>query len=216
VTALAQCALARLEAMRGEFAHARILYRQSRGILEEFGWSLLAALTSIDSGPIEMLAGDPVAAEGELRRDYETLQAMDERNYISTVAGLLASAVYEQGRFDEADELARTAAELGAPDDVSTQYIWRCVRAKVLARRGHFAEAEALAVEAAGIIDGTDDLDAQGSALLDLAEVHRLAGNDGEQASVLTRAAELFGRKGNTVSLAKAQLAQDRLATLSR
>ena len=43
---------------------------------------MLAALTSIDSGVVELLADDPVAAERELRRDYETLERMGERNYI--------------------------------------------------------------------------------------------------------------------------------------
>ena len=39
-------------------------YRRGRAMLEELGWVFLAALTSLESGPIEMLAGDP-AARGE-------------------------------------------------------------------------------------------------------------------------------------------------------
>ncbi|HUY56306.1 MAG TPA: adenylate/guanylate cyclase domain-containing protein, partial [Candidatus Micrarchaeaceae archaeon] len=72
--------LSHLEAMRGNFDQARGLYRESRSILEELGIRMLAALTStIASGPVELLAGDPVGAESELRRDYESLRDMGER-----------------------------------------------------------------------------------------------------------------------------------------
>jgi class 3 adenylate cyclase/tetratricopeptide (TPR) repeat protein len=201
VTALAQCAMARLEAMRGNFDRARTLYRQSRGSLEEFGWSLLAALTSIDSGPVELLAGDPEAAERELRRDYEALRELNEHNYISTVAALLATALYDQQRYEEAERFAVTAAELAAPDDVTTQYLWRCAKAKVMARRGEFAEAEVLGKEGVALIDGTDFLDAQGWARFDLAEVYQLAGARQQQAEALAEAIELFVRKGNLVAV---------------
>ena len=73
------------------------------------GWTFQAALTSLDSGPIEMLAGDPVAAEAELRRDYETLDRLGERNYITTVAVYLAEALYRQGRYADADTFASSA-----------------------------------------------------------------------------------------------------------
>jgi hypothetical protein len=52
--------------MRGDFATARDLCSNARAILDELGWKMLAALTSIDSGVASCL-GDPVAAERELR-----------------------------------------------------------------------------------------------------------------------------------------------------
>lgn len=208
VTALGECAMARLEAMRGRFEQARTLYRRSRAMLEEFGWSFLASLTSIDAGPVEMLARDFPAAERELRKDYEALQAMNERNYISTVAGLLATAVYEQGRLEEAESLAATAAALGSPDDVTTQYLWRSVRAKVLARQGAQEEAESLALEAVALIDDSDFLDAQACARMDLAEVYQLAGLTEKQGRALAEAMERFELKGNTVGVEAARMAR--------
>src|SRR5437879_11983474 len=83
-------AMSHLEAMQGNVPEARDLYRASRATLEELGWSFLAAQTSFDSGPVELLAGDPKAAESELARDYQTLERMGEKNYISTTAALLA------------------------------------------------------------------------------------------------------------------------------
>ena len=113
--ALIRASLARLEAMRGNFEEARQLYRRSRATLEEFGWNLFAALTSIDSGTVELMAKDPVAAESELRRDFETLDAMGERNYIATTAAYLAFALLLQGKYDEADRYVTFSEETAAP-----------------------------------------------------------------------------------------------------
>ncbi len=98
--ALLEAALSHLEAMRGNVEESRALYRKSRASLEELGWTFLAAQTSFDSGPVEMLAGDLTIAEAELRRDYETLGRMGETNYISTTAALLSEVLYRQGDLD--------------------------------------------------------------------------------------------------------------------
>ena len=197
--------LARLEAMRGNAERARAHYRRSRALLEEMGWRLHAALTSIDSGYVELLAGDPGAAERELRGDHEALEAMGERNYISTTEAFLAEALYQQGRLDEADRFTRMSEEVAAPDDVSSQFLWRCVRGKVLARRGLFAEAERLVREGLGIVRTSDEPDSQAMALMDLWEVLLLAGRPGEAAAAAAEALALFERKGNTVSAARAR-----------
>jgi class 3 adenylate cyclase/tetratricopeptide (TPR) repeat protein len=206
-TSVLLCVLSRLEAMQGRFGTARDLYRRSRATLEEFGWRLYAALTSLDSGPVEMLAGDPVAAEAELRADYEALLKMGERNYISTTAGLLAEALYQQGRYDEAERFASVCREIAAPDDVASQFHWRSVSAKVLARLGSFVEGEALAREAVTTICRSDEPDSQGTALLDLSEVLVLAGKPEESHAAAVQAADIFQAKGNTVLLERARRA---------
>ena len=43
------------------------------------------------------MAGDPAAAERNLRKGYEALVAMGERGYRSTLVTYLAEAVYAQG-----------------------------------------------------------------------------------------------------------------------
>ncbi|MGZ8650154.1 MAG: hypothetical protein ACXW08_16240, partial [Solirubrobacteraceae bacterium] len=197
--AMTLLALGHLEAMRGDFDRARTLYRRSRSSLEALGWNLHAAVTSISSGPIEMLADDPVAAERELRRDLEALEQMGERYYLSTTAGFLAEALYRQDRLDEAERYAARCQELSAPDDVSSQFLWRCVRGKILARRGAFEDAEATAREGVRLIRLAEDPDSQATALVDLAEALRLAGNHDDAAACLDEAAGLFARKGNVV-----------------
>ena len=91
-------ALAHLRATVGDLDRAREDYRRGRVILEGLGLRFAASLISIESGAVELLAGDAAAAEAELRKDYEALDAMGERNYISSIAGLLAEALYRQGR----------------------------------------------------------------------------------------------------------------------
>jgi tetratricopeptide (TPR) repeat protein len=199
-------ALANLEAMRGRFDEARSLYRRSRATLDELGWRFDAALTSaIASGPVELVAGDAPAAEAELRRDHEALAAMGERNYISTTAAFLAEALYRQGRDDEALRMTEESEEIAAADDVATQCIWRSVRAKILARRGSFEAAEAMAREAIRIIEAAQDPDSQGHAYADLAEVLQMAGRPEEAIRVADEAATRFDQKANEPSAARAR-----------
>src|SRR5205085_2261595 len=65
--------LARLHALAGDFERARDAYRRARAVLEDLGSNVLAASLSLDSHAVELLAGDPAAAERELRRDYDAL-----------------------------------------------------------------------------------------------------------------------------------------------
>ena len=209
--ALAELAIGQLEAMRGDFDRARLLYRHSRASLEELGCLLLAALTSLDSSAIELLAGDPAAAESELRTDYRRLEEMGERNYISTTAGLLADVLYRQGRYDESAEFAGVCEHVASPDDVASQFLWRCVRGKLRARQGATGDAESLLSAATALIEISDQLDWQGNGLLDFAEVRELAGAPADAAALSEKAARLFDRKGNVVSARMARQLAERL-----
>ena len=209
--ALTELCIGHLEAMRGDFERARLLYRRSRASLEEFGYHLLAALTSLDSAVIELLAGDLAAAESELRTDYRRLEEMGERNYISTTAGLLADVLYRQGRYDESAEFAAVCEHLASADDVNSQFLWRCVRGKLRARQGAIDEAESLLSAAMALIETSDQIDWQGNGLLDFAEVRELAGAPADAASLSEQAAMLFDRKGNVVSALTARQLAGRL-----
>jgi predicted ATPase len=209
--ALTELCIGHLEAMRGDFERARLLYRRSRASLEEFGYLHLAALTSLDSSVIELLAGDLATAESELRTDYRRLEEMGERNYISTTAGLLADVLYRQGRYDESAEFAGTCEHLASPDDVASQFFWRCARGKLRARQGAIGEAGSLLSAAMALIESSDQLDLQGNGLLDFAEVRELAGAPGDAAALSEQAAMLFERKGNVVSARRARQLAERL-----
>jgi predicted ATPase len=199
-TAITEATLAHLEAMRGNFAEARLRYRRSRAILEESGWRLTAAGTSLASAPVEMLAGDLETAEAELRKDYQTLDQMGERSYLSTTAGLLAEVLYRQERFTEAGKFATNCRTLAASDDVAAQFQWRCVDAKLTARDGTHERADVLIREAIQLISDSDFLEMQGNGFMDLAEVCRLRGDTDQAVDALAKASERFEAKGNVVS----------------
>jgi class 3 adenylate cyclase/tetratricopeptide (TPR) repeat protein len=202
-----RCVLGHLFALQGSFADARDQYGRARAMLEDLGVKVLAASTSIDSGPIEMLAGEPVAAERELRRDMERLDAMGEKFLLSTVYAYLGQAVLAQGRVEEAEELSRTCEHVALVDDAEAQSIWRRVRAQAIATRGEDSMAISLAEDAVVIIRKTDSPLLKGDALMDLAAVFRLAGRPDDGVGPLREALDLYEGKGNAVGAERARLA---------
>jgi tetratricopeptide (TPR) repeat protein len=166
---------------REALARAQSVYRRSEGKIR---WAVLADR----AGKIELIAGDPAAAEPYLRETYEVYRAMGERGYLSSIAGWLAEALYAQGRFDEAQQLTEEAQAAAAPDDIDAQARWRAARAKVHARRGQFSAAHSLLDEAEALVAPTRWATLQAEILLARAEVARLAGTL-EQAEASLRAA---------------------------
>ena len=208
--------LARLHALDGDFERARQAYRRAREVLEDLGTNVLAASLSLDSHAVELLAGDPAAAERELRRDYDALDAMGEKYLLSTIAGLLAEALCAQGRYDEANAMCMITASAASEDDPQSQALWRSVRAKVLARRKERAHALELGREAVEILRRTDALLWQADALVDLADVLLVLGDEAEARRAVEEAASLYERKGSAVAAARARSALASPATSSR
>ena len=154
-----------------------------------------------------MLAGDPIAAERELRWGYEILDEIGESSTFPDLAAKLADALYAQGRDDDAFAFSEVSRRATAPADLSAGVQWRAVRAKLLARRGDLPEAEALARGAVVLASETDFLVLHADALMDLAEVLRVAGREGEgeAAPVIRQALELYEQKGNVVGAERAR-----------
>jgi DNA-binding SARP family transcriptional activator len=195
-----------LEAMRGRFPEARRLVDRAETLYGDLGNAALAhGNCGTLRGQIELLADDPVAAEDALRTSYEALASMGDRAHVATRAAELAEAVYRNGRLDEAWRLTETAEVTGGADDVPTQFLWRGVRAKLLACDGRAEEAEELAREAAALAEATDALCLRGAVLLDLAEVLARSGRGAESAAAAAQALELFVRKGNSAAADRAR-----------
>ena len=85
--------LAVLEAMSGDFEHARELLADGTRSIFELGLTVWAANNAQEAYYVEMLAGNPEAAASTLRESYATLEEMGERGFLSTIAGLLAQAL---------------------------------------------------------------------------------------------------------------------------
>jgi class 3 adenylate cyclase/tetratricopeptide (TPR) repeat protein len=195
-----------LEALLGRFDEARANYERARSIREELGMRLeLASLCQV-ACVVEMAAERPDVAERELRRARDTLQTMGDQATYFEIVDMLAQAVYAQGRYDEADELATITERAGMhAEDPSGQIGWRRIRAKVLARAGKPEEAERLAREAVEIVASTDMTNDHADTVMDLAEVLALAGRADDAAAAITQAVELYERKGNAVSAERAR-----------
>lgn len=188
-----------LEAGLERVDEARRLIGQAKALLEEVAMTTwMAGPMTQMAGLVELAAGDPAAAERALRWGDETLQEIGEMGWRATLVALLAEAVYEQGRYEEAGALTEACQEMSGGDDVWSQALWRTVRAKVLARRGAIDEAERLAREAVDIASATDSLPVQGEVLLGLAEVLQLSGRDHEASQTAREAVAVFERKGDT------------------
>jgi predicted ATPase/class 3 adenylate cyclase len=165
-----------LYAYTGRFADARAASARCRSVYAGSGAKVAWAECTSQAGQMELIAGDPAAAERYLREGYEAFRAMGERGYLSSVAGWLAGAVYAQGRLDEAQQMTEEAQAATVPGDIDAQVWWRVTRARLLARGGHFPAARTLLDEAAALVSPTSWATFQAQILMAKAEVDQLAG----------------------------------------
>jgi tetratricopeptide (TPR) repeat protein len=193
--------------MRGDFDEARALVAHDKALSEELGLPLVAARACFAYGSLELLADDPVAAETELRAGYDVLAEVGDKSALCNVAAVLAQALYLQGEDDESLRFAAEAQRAAAGSDRWAQVYWRGAQAKLLARQGSLDEAEELAGEAIAFAFDTDSLNTRGDALMDAAEVFRLADRPEEAAAQMRKAIHAYDRKGNRVAARKARRA---------
>ncbi|MDQ3858450.1 MAG: AAA family ATPase [Actinomycetota bacterium] len=210
VRSTALVCLGGLRAMTGRFDEARELISGGRAIAEELGLRVWLGGFSLVASDVEMLAGDPAAAEEELRRGYALLESIGERGLLARVAAGLARALLELGQDEEARRLTEVSEGL-ASADIASQISWRAVRGRILAARGQLDAGEALVREAGELARSTDDVNREGRILLDLATVLALGDRSGEAFAVVERALGCFERKGNSVSATRARAFRDGL-----
>ena len=213
--------LALCYAYAGRFAEARAAYRRGQSIFTAFGAKLDAAGCAMACGRVELMAGDPAAAERILRKGYEALVAMGERGYRSSTVTYLAEAVSALGEFDQALRLTEEAEALAGPDDLEAQARWRAIRAQVLARHGQFSAAAALAGEAVALLPaGRAKAPAvsylAAGCLVATGEVALLAGAFDEAEDRLDRALRFYENRRMVPLAAQVRALLARLATQRR
>jgi tetratricopeptide (TPR) repeat protein len=197
---------AHLEAMRGQFETARNLITEAKALAEELGLeSYVAAGVLRSAGDIELLAGDPGAAEDAFRTACATVERMGDWGAFASLTPLLADALSAQGRGDEAVPSIELAASRVSADDIDAQIGLRRVRARLLAQKGDLKGAERLAREATELAAQTDYLNIHANALTDLADVLELGGQREQAAAAVQTALALYERKGNLVMAERAK-----------
>src|SRR5262249_23566523 len=123
---------------------------------------------------------------------------------------VLALFYCDRGRWDEAANVLGYGDEVDqSPPAYGKVYVYRrlAARARVAAHRGEFSAALALAKAAVEVVGRRDWTGDQALVWLALAEVQGAAGNSAEADAALTRAVELYERKGNIAAVARLRAA---------
>ena len=200
--------------MVGRFELARQLLATSNAAYADLGLTLNAASSQTRGGRRAARRGTRprprrALSQGRIARSKRWASERSARRS----QRILARAILEQGRDEEAENLAEFSARLAASGDLLTQVLWRRVRARVLARRGEIEEAEALAREALAIAEATDFVNDRADALIDLSHVLEASGRRDEAVAAASEALHLYELKGNVVSAATTQ---ERLGQLDK
>ena len=106
-----------LYAMNGELERSRAVFEECDRLLDEMGETIHSAAPDREA-EAALLEGDAVRAERLLRDGFDRLEAMGDRAQLSLIATLLARAVEEQGRADEAFELSLVGERFAIQEDV--------------------------------------------------------------------------------------------------
>ena len=193
--------LSLLYAHVGRAADARAAIDRSQSLFAAFGAKVALAESAVPAALVGLVNGDPVYAERQARAGYAAWQAMGQHaHYLVSLGGLLAEALYEQGRFAEAQQLIDQASAEPADPRQSAMLL---PGAKLLARRGHFAAARQLIAEAAALRNWTTSPTGQTNVLKARAEVERLAGARGEAAASLRAALRVYEDMGSVTEASR-------------
>lgn len=190
-----------LEAFRGRAAPARRMIDSARRTVSELG--LRHALLEVEqfAGIVELVVGDPAAAESHLRKAHNGFRRMGLDADTAETAALLGRACLALGRDDEADTLCSESERL-AGHALKASIAWRTLRAQLLSRGGDHSEARRVAEAAVRLAERTDALVDHGDACLTLAMVLNDAGDNAGARAAAEQAVGLYDRKG-AVALAE-------------
>jgi predicted ATPase/DNA-binding SARP family transcriptional activator len=198
-----------LYAHAGRAADARAAIDRSQALFTAFGAKVALAESAVPAALVGLVIGDPVYAEQQARAGYDAWRSIGHAHYVVSLGGLLAEALYEQGRFDEAQQLIDQANAEPWSDSESATGL---TGAKLLARRGQFDAARQLIGEAEARLNWTTGPTGQTDALKARAEVERLAGAPGRAAASLRAALQIYEDSGAVTEASRVRAALAGLA----
>ena len=198
--AFARVIRGRYRGLQGDLVGGRADIEAGRGLIREFGAAFYVAGSAQEYTAFELDAGDYAGAETHAREAFDRYHAMGGGVLVTGAASLLAHALVELNRPNEAERLTKIARE-ATTDDASTQMEWRSAQARVLASRGDYAGAEQIAREAVAIAGSTDYLEFSARAVSALAHVLAASGQVDEAAHWYEEALRLYARKESVLGV---------------
>ena len=203
------CELATLRAMEGELGEARdMIARARRDMVERWRFRRPLMWAARSSAAVETLAGDLEGSERELRVALQLALRFREREPVARIAAGLSRILSMRDRSSEADGFATMSMEYAPVEGLAAQALWRAAKARVMVSRGDYLEAARLAREAVGLAPA-EMHNLRADLKIDLAEVLLGAEQPAKSQPVIAEAIELYERKGNLVSAARARAVGD-------
>jgi tetratricopeptide (TPR) repeat protein len=196
-----KAALAQLRAMRAEHELAQTLFEEARQTADDLGQSILVAQLAMDGAEVELRAGNPARAEEILRDAAAVFERLGDTYYLASISSMLARALLELGRIEDASVESDRAARMAAEDDVDAQARWRAVKSAILVEAGARDEAIEMARTGVTIARGADFPLVTALALGDLAAALQSAGLDDEARTVRDEALAIYEAKGDRASI---------------
>jgi tetratricopeptide (TPR) repeat protein len=193
-----------LYGVAGRIDEARRSITRGREIFASLGHEVMRAVYAMELSDAERFAGDASPAIVDLEASRDTLAAMGERDYLSTVCAYLARSLAERGEFERAEEMADEAETAAAEDDMPSQISIRAARSLIAGERGDVDGAERFAREALELAETGDDPVAIGDMLVGLSRALARSGEPATWRPAAERAVALFERKGAVVLAADA------------
>jgi class 3 adenylate cyclase/tetratricopeptide (TPR) repeat protein len=126
---------AALKSLAGD-ARAQKDVALARSTYADVGLRVLHSRSLQTEGAVDLVHGDLAAAEAVLREADTQLEHAGESGYRCTVLALLASALCEQGRFDEAAAVTERSAAIAPDDDARNMALVSALRYRIAARQG--------------------------------------------------------------------------------
>jgi DNA-binding SARP family transcriptional activator/tetratricopeptide (TPR) repeat protein len=193
-------AMGHFKAMLGDFERARELVAHAQHVLRErLRLPRPRLFVGLRTAEVEVLAGNPEAAERALRPALDVALMVGDREQASLIAAELSLLLSRRGASDEAARAATLAADQAPAESVSAQALAGAARARVLLGSGDHRVAERFAREAIKPVPD-DMLNLRASLLVGLAEILLAAGRHDEAQPVSAEAVQLYERKRNLVA----------------
>jgi ATP/maltotriose-dependent transcriptional regulator MalT len=193
-------AMGHFKAMLGDFERARELVAHAQHVLRErLRLPRPRLFVGLRTAAVEVLAGNPEAAERALRPALDVALLVGDREQASLIAAELSLLLSRRGASDEAAGAATLAADQAPAESVSAQALAGAARARVLLGSRDHRVAERLAREAIKLVPD-DMLNLRASLLVGLAEILLAAGRHDEAQPVRAEAVQLYERKRNLVA----------------